>query len=29
MHKIIHGDCIQELKKFANESVDLILTDPP
>jgi adenine-specific DNA-methyltransferase len=29
MHKIIHGDCIQELKKLPSESVDLILTDPP
>ena len=29
MYKIIHGDCIQELNKLANESVDLILTDPP
>lgn len=29
MHKIIHGNCIEELKKFASESVDLVLTDPP
>ncbi len=29
MYKIIHGDCIQELKKVPGESVDLVLTDPP
>ena len=27
--KIIHGDCLDELKKLDNESIDLILTDPP
>ena len=29
MHKIIHGDCIVELKKLPSESADLVLTDPP
>ena len=28
-HKIINGDCLEELKKFQAESVDLIVTDPP
>jgi adenine-specific DNA-methyltransferase len=28
-HKIIHGDCIENLKKIDDESVDLVLTDPP
>jgi len=28
-HKIICGDCIEELKKFSDESIDLIVTDPP
>jgi len=28
-HKIICGDCIKELKKLKDESVDLIVTDPP
>jgi DNA modification methylase len=27
--KIIHGDCIQELKKFPDNSIDLIFADPP
>lgn len=27
--RIIHGDCIQELKKLDDRSVDLVLTDPP
>jgi DNA modification methylase len=26
---IINGDCIEELKKIENNSIDLILTDPP
>jgi DNA modification methylase len=26
---IIHGDCIEELKKFPDNSVDLIFADPP
>ena len=25
----IHGDCLKELKKLPNESVDLIITSPP
>lgn len=29
MTNIILGDCIQELKKIADESVDLIVADPP
>lgn len=28
-HKIINGDCIEELKKLQEGSVDLIVTDPP
>ena len=28
-HKIICGDCAEELKKIRDESVDLIITDPP
>ncbi|MBU0907822.1 MAG: site-specific DNA-methyltransferase [Nanoarchaeota archaeon] len=28
-HKIICGDCIEELRKLEAESVDLVLTDPP
>lgn len=27
--KLIHGDCIEELKKMEAESVDLIFADPP
>jgi len=27
--KIIHGDCIDELKKLPDASVDLVVTDPP
>ena len=27
--RLIHGDCRKELKKLADKSVDLILTDPP
>lgn len=27
--KIIHGDCVAELKKLPNESVDLVFADPP
>ena len=29
MHKLIHGDCLESLKKIPNESIDLIVTDPP
>lgn len=28
-HKIICGDCIEEIKKIESESVDLIFADPP
>ncbi|GAI17423.1 unnamed protein product, partial [marine sediment metagenome] len=28
-HKIICGDCIEELKKISDGSMDLIITDPP
>ena len=27
--QLIHGDCIEALRKLPNESVDLICTDPP
>jgi DNA modification methylase len=27
--RLIHGDCRRELKKLADQSIDLILTDPP
>lgn len=26
---LIHGDCLQEMKKMADKSIDLIVTDPP
>ena len=29
MNKIIHGDCLEELKKLKDNSIDLIVTDPP
>jgi len=29
MNKIINGDCLEELKKLADNSVDSIITDPP
>jgi DNA modification methylase len=29
LNKIIQGDCIQVMKTFRNNSVDLIVTDPP
>ena len=29
MNKIIHGDCIEELKKLPDNSVHLVVTDPP
>ena len=29
LNKVIHGDCFEELKKFPDNSVDLIITDPP
>jgi site-specific DNA-methyltransferase (adenine-specific) len=28
-NQIIHGDCIQVMKNIPNNSIDLILTDPP
>jgi len=28
-NKIIQGDCIEELKKLEENSVDAIITDPP
>ena len=27
--RIIHGDCLEELKKLPNCSVDAVVTDPP
>lgn len=29
MNKIILGDCVEVMKKIPNESIDLIITDPP
>ncbi len=29
MNKIINGDCIEEMKKLKENSVDAIITDPP
>jgi site-specific DNA-methyltransferase (adenine-specific) len=29
MNQIIHGDCLAILKKMADKSVDLVITDPP
>ena len=29
MNKLMHGDCLDELKKIDNNSIQLILTDPP
>ena len=29
MNKIIHGDCLKELQHLEDNSVDLVLTDPP
>ena len=29
MLKLIQGDCLEEMKKIPDESVDLVLTDPP
>src|SRR3990167_4292356 len=28
-NKIFVGDCLEELKKLPDESIDLVLTDPP
>ena len=27
--KLILGDCLQEMKKIEDKSIDLVLTDPP
>ncbi|MGR5294723.1 DNA-methyltransferase [Vibrio mediterranei] len=27
--KLIHGDCIEEMKKLPDNSIDMVLTDPP
>lgn len=29
MNKLIHGDCVAELRRLPSESVDLLCTDPP
>jgi len=29
INKIIHGDCVEEMKKFPDDFVDLIFADPP
>ena len=29
MSKVIHGDCLEELKKLEDNSVDAVITDPP
>lgn len=29
MIKLYHGDCLEEMKKIADNSVDLVLCDPP
>jgi site-specific DNA-methyltransferase (adenine-specific) len=29
MHTVIHGDCLIELRKLKDKSVDLLCTDPP
>jgi len=29
MNKLIHGDCLEKLKELENNSIDLIVTDPP
>ena len=29
MNRLIHGNCLDELKKLQDNSVDLVLTDPP
>lgn len=29
VNQIIHGDCFEEIKKLPDNSVDLIITDPP
>ena len=29
MNKVIHGDCLQEMAKLPDQSIDAIITDPP
>jgi len=29
MIELINGDCLEEMNKLKNESIDLIVTDPP
>lgn len=29
MNKIIQGDCLEEMKKLEDDSIDMVLTDPP
>ena len=29
LNKVYHGDCVDVMKTFSNESIDLIVTDPP
>jgi len=29
MNKVIHGDCLIEMQKIPDKSIDLVLTDPP
>ena len=29
MNKLIHGNCLDELKKLPDNSIDLVITDPP
>ena len=29
MIELIRGDCLEEMKKIADGSIDLVLTDPP
>lgn len=28
-NRIIHGDCLEEMKKIPSNSIDLIFADPP
>lgn len=29
MNTVIHGDCLEEMKKIPDKTIDMILTDPP
>lgn len=29
INRVIHGDCLEELGQFKNESIDLVIADPP